>query len=134
MHTHILRLLIHLCISAHMDPLLVQSVIQVESGWNASLVGEANEQGLMQLLPSSFPEYSIEQLQDVNTNLRLGINYLAKMRKECPHQVDIQWVTCYNRGVSGYVKDPKRDRYYNKVLTIYKQLLREHARFKDSTL
>ena len=125
MNTVIFRVLIHYCAIFHVDPLLVRSVITVESGWNADLIGQANEQGLMQLLPTSFPKYSKQELKDVNINLREGISYLSKMKKECKYKLDNTWVVCYNRGSGADHINPYTDTYYKNVMLTLKKLRKE---------
>jgi soluble lytic murein transglycosylase-like protein len=105
------------------DPNLVKAVIQVESRGSPSLVGEAGEVGLMQLLPSSFPSM-VGKLGDTKTNLRIGIRYLSKMKSDCVHQEDYAWIVCYNAGLTGgrKIKSPKSFPYYIRVMREYERL------------
>ncbi|MDO5017829.1 MAG: lytic transglycosylase domain-containing protein [Lagierella massiliensis] len=69
----------------NVDPLLVLSVIKVESNFNPSATSHMNAVGLMQLIPKTSQwisekmgiEYSDEILQDPQTNIQLGTYYLS---------------------------------------------------------
>jgi hypothetical protein len=103
------------------DPKLVSAVIQTESAYNVKAVGPRGEIGLMQLLPSSFPNYTREQLFDPKTNLKLGIGYLAEIKSACPLRE--HWVICFNTGVAGAknVKNPSEHKYYKKINSLLKK-------------
>lgn len=107
-----------------MDPALISAVIKTESNFNSDLVGMHGERGLMQLLPSSFPNTSINKLKDIRTNVKLGVEYLAKMKKSCVHKVNKTWVVCYNVGVGGArkIKHPTKFPYYIKVMREYARM------------
>lgn len=106
------------------DPNIVKAVVQIESRGSPSLVGEAGEVGLMQLLPSSFPNHKRRQLKDTRTNIALGVQYLAEVKKKCSHQADLTWIVCYNAGVRGgrRIKSPKQFRYYVDFMREYERL------------
>lgn len=67
------------------DPLLVMSVIKVESNFNTEARSHMNAIGLMQLIPKTSQwicekmgiEYSEDMLSDPETNIKLGTYYLA---------------------------------------------------------
>jgi soluble lytic murein transglycosylase-like protein len=122
-----LRLLIHLCGVHHIDPFLAESIIQVESGWDSSVIGLANERGLFQLNPTSFPGINISDLNEPTLNITLGVKYLANMKHNCIHKDNFGYIVCYNRGLLGgsKIKDYKSDLYYNNVMKEYNTLLRE---------
>jgi soluble lytic murein transglycosylase-like protein len=121
----LLRVLIHLCSINHIDPFLAEAIIKVESQWDSHLVGLANERGLFQLNPTSFPTYSLVDLKDSRLNIKLGVEYLVKMKRECVHQDNNSFILCYNRGVAGAqkVKNYKTDSYYKKVMIEYDKLV-----------
>jgi soluble lytic murein transglycosylase len=72
----------------NLDPYLVASLIRQESEFNPSVVSYANAWGLMQMLPSvgkamakeeGMGHFQTFQLQDPETNIRLGTRYLRHM-------------------------------------------------------
>jgi len=118
----ILRLIIQFAMMYHVDPYIVESVIQVESSWNTKASGMYGEVGLMQLYPKYFNQ-PVAYLKKDENNIRLGVQHLAKMKKECPHKTDNTWIICYNLGVVGAakIKYPKKFPYYKKVMFFYKK-------------
>lgn len=58
------------------DPLLVHSVIQVESGYNKYAVSSAGAQGLMQLIPSTARRLGVKNVFDPRENIEAGVKYL----------------------------------------------------------
>ena len=98
-----------------LDPNLVSAVVQHESAYNAKAVGTHGEIGLMQLKPDSFPKYTRKQLFDPETNIRVGTEYLAKMRDECVHRN--YWLVCYNTAPEGAkkIKHPEKFKYYRII-------------------
>jgi len=71
--------------AAHLDPLLVLAVIEVESRWEAAAVSSRGALGLMQLRRPAFegeasrsPLGSLDRHHPV-ANVRAGVRYLARM-------------------------------------------------------
>lgn len=58
---------------------LVQAIIQQESRGNPNAVSPVGALGLMQLMPSSFPQYSRQQLLDPKTNVQIGTDYIKQL-------------------------------------------------------
>ncbi|MHC5036883.1 MAG: lytic transglycosylase domain-containing protein [Planctomycetota bacterium] len=87
------------------DPALVQAVIECESGGRASAVSRAGAVGLMQVMPGTaaavaaemgLPAPSLPDLHDPEINIRLGVYYLAKMRRR--FKDDQLALAAYNAG------------------------------------
>ncbi len=113
----IIKLITAASLQYGVDPSVAISVATVESELNPSAVGELNEVGLFQLLPESFPAYSIKQLKDPRLNIKLGVKYLAKAQRYCFHKEGITWLVCYNYGFENAkrVKHPTLFPYVKKV-------------------
>lgn len=64
---------------------LLFALIQVESGFKTNLVAKnqngSADYGIMQCNSRTFPKYTPEELLDLRTNLKLGSEYLVKMKK-----------------------------------------------------
>lgn len=120
----IVSLIIHYSAIFGVAPNVSLAVAQVESGLNPNAVGTIGEVGLFQLKPQDFPGYKKTQLFEVETNIILGIKYLAWNKKYCNHKEDIFFTICYNKGIFGgsKIKYPDKDKYYLKVLNVYKNL------------
>ncbi|HEB70995.1 MAG TPA: hypothetical protein ENI77_00055 [Nitrospirae bacterium] len=73
------------------DPFLLMAVIDIESNFRRCVVSDKGAVGLMQIRPfvarglarelDIHPDIAANELQDMETNLRIGSYYLAKMKK-----------------------------------------------------
>jgi soluble lytic murein transglycosylase-like protein len=117
----ILALVFSFSASYGIDHNIALAVIQHESGFNERAVGGHGEIGLMQLLPSSFPGYTRDELFKPEINIMLGIKYLAEVKQACKHKEDKTYLVCYNLGVTkgSNVKYPKLFPYYKNVYPRY---------------
>jgi soluble lytic murein transglycosylase len=88
------------------DPLWVMAIIKVESGFFSQARSHKGAVGLMQLLPSTAqelgPEIGLsnikeEDLKNPDTNLHLGVYYLAKIQQMFPGD-EIAVLAAYNAG------------------------------------
>lgn len=119
----ILALIAALSLQYNLDPNLVASIVEVESGFNPNAVGSVGELGLFQLRP----EYFGADVADPIKNIRVGIKHLNVISKSCPHVKEFTWVICHNLGKkgAGRIKDPKSQTYYKKVMKNYAARLRK---------
>ena len=86
--------------NAGVPPALALSVMQQESGGNASAVSSAGAVGLFQLMPSSFPGQNI---QDPTTNIDLGVGYLAQLLNQYNGDISLA-LAAYNAGPGNVAK------------------------------
>ncbi len=93
-----------------LDPLLVASVINVESGFNPKAKSQMDARGLMQILPDTGKwiaermsiEYEEENLFDPEYNIRLGTHYLDYL---IDHFGDLDLaIAAYNGGIGNVQK------------------------------
>jgi soluble lytic murein transglycosylase len=91
-----------------LDPYLVASLIRQESEFNPTAISHANAYGLMQLLPEvgkqtakqiKLKNYSLADLLDPNSNLKLGTKYFKSMIDEYGGQVEYA-LAAYNAGTN----------------------------------
>ena len=83
-HTHpafTLHLLEHSAKNG-VDPRLVASVINQESGWNAKAVSPVGARGLMQIMPFNFGWLGLTKPHDPYQNSAAGIRYLGGLVKQ----------------------------------------------------
>lgn len=105
------------------DPALTLAVIEQESSFRSGAIGPHGEIGLMQLHPEYFNKYDDKkELFDINTNIRLGVNHLAGIKKRQKSKFPGKlWVICYNLGETGCrkLKNPAMYPYYQKIKVKY---------------
>ena len=65
-----------------MDPLLVDSVIQVESNYNPHAVSSKGAEGLMQLMPSTARMLGVTNAFDPQQNIEAGVRYLKQLKDQ----------------------------------------------------
>jgi soluble lytic murein transglycosylase-like protein len=81
----------------NMDPLLVNSVIQVESGYNPKALSPKGAQGLMQLIPSTARRFGVRNVYDVRENVEGGVRYLKYLNSLFPNDLRLT-LAAYNAG------------------------------------
>jgi soluble lytic murein transglycosylase-like protein len=79
------------------DPLLVHSVIQVESGYNPNAVSHKGAQGLMQLMPATARRFGVTNSFDAVQNLEGGVRYLKYLDSLFPSDLRLT-LAAYNAG------------------------------------
>jgi soluble lytic murein transglycosylase len=91
-----------------LDPYLVASLIRQESEFNPTAISHANAYGLMQLLPEvgkatakqiKMHGYSLADLLEPNSNLKLGTKYFKSMIDQYGGQVEYA-LAAYNAGTN----------------------------------
>ena len=90
------------------DPLLVHSVIQVESSYNPYAVSIKGAQGLMQLMPATARRFGVRNSFDVKENIEGGVRYLKYLDSLFPNDRNLT-IAAYNAGEGAVWK------YGNKV-------------------
>jgi soluble lytic murein transglycosylase-like protein len=73
------KLIDDLAVSYGLDPLLVHSVVKVESGYNPYAVSPKGAQGLMQLIPSTQRRFGVSNGFNVRENVEGGVRYLKHL-------------------------------------------------------
>ncbi len=84
------------------SPLLVDSVIQVESNYNPFAVSPKGAQGLMQLMPATAQRFGVTNSFDPRQNIEAGVRYLKFLQDT--FQDDRLAIAAYNAGEKAVVK------------------------------
>ena len=84
------------------NPLLVDSVIQVESNYNPIAVSPKGAQGLMQLMPGTAQRFGVTDSFDPKQNIEAGVRYLKFL--EDTFQDDRLAIAAYNAGEKAVAK------------------------------
>ena len=114
-----------------LDPLLVHSVIAVESAYNPYAVSPKGAQGLMQLMPGTARRFGVSNTFDPGENIEGGVRYLKYLTELFPHDPRLA-VAAYNAGEGAvwkynYQIPPYREteQYVYKVAKKYGQARRQ---------
>lgn len=101
------------------DPLLVHSVIQVESDYNPDAISPKGAEGLMQLMPSTAKRLGVSDSFDPGQNIEAGVKYLKYLQSV--YKDDRLALAAYNAGPAAVEKFknippyPETQQYVNKV-------------------
>jgi hypothetical protein len=79
------------------DPLLVHSVIQAESGYNPHAVSPKGAQGIMQLMPDTARRFGVSNSFDAKENIEGGVRYLKYLQTLFPDDLRLA-IAAYNAG------------------------------------
>lgn len=116
------------------DPMLILSVITVESSFDKDAVSSRGAIGLMQLMPSTAKHLCSEmglsdsrcKVGDVRTNILIGTYYLSKLSSKYNNNMK-HYLAAYNCGPSeidrmlnGNSKVPTT--FYSRIMKIYQKL------------
>jgi hypothetical protein len=83
--------------SRNLDPLLIKSVIWVESCFDQYAVSRVGAHGLMQLMPGTAAELGVSDRFDPAQNIRGGVTYLAQMLERFDRNLNLA-LAAYNAG------------------------------------
>lgn len=81
----------------NLDPVLVKSVIWVESCFDPQAISRVGAHGLMQLMPATAAELGVTDRFDPAQNIRGGVTYLARMLERFEQNLDLA-LAAYNAG------------------------------------
>ena len=95
----------------HLDPDLVNSVIQAESGFNSRAVSSKGAQGLMQLMPQTASQLGVKDRLDPGANVDGGTRYLRALLEQNNFDL-IKALAAYDAG-------PQRVQQYHGVPPYY---------------
>ncbi len=113
------------------DPALVRSIVEAESGFDPRAISPAGARGLMQLMPETARSLGVVDAYDPSENVRGGTRYLRGLLDRFG---DVRLaVAAYNAGPSaverfgGVPPFPETQRYVRRVLARYRQLSKDGA-------
>ncbi len=107
-----------------LDPVLVRAVVQVESGYNPAAVSDKGAMGLMQLMPETARDLSVQRPFEPEENVRGGTTYLRELLDRFG-RVDLA-LAAYNAGPSavtqygGIPPYPETVTYVRRVLSLWR--------------
>jgi hypothetical protein len=87
----------HAALKNGVDPVLVKSVMLVESNFNPRAVSRRGARGLMQLMPETAHRFGVSDRFDARENIRGGVEYLAVLLRLFSGDVALA-LAAYNAG------------------------------------
>lgn len=100
------------------DPLLVQSVMQVESNFNPYAVSPKGAMGLMQLMPATARQLGVTNAFDVRQNIEGGVKFLRYLKSKFSD--DRLVLAAYNAGEAAVKKHGWIPPYPETIQYVYK--------------
>ncbi len=113
------------------DPLLIRSVIEVESNYDPFAISPRGAEGLMQLVPSTARQYGVKNSFDPQQNIEAGVRHLKYLQTVFREERLV--LAAYNAGeaaVAKYHNVPPypETRQYVKLVGVKYAKLKEKAR------
>ncbi|MBI1898168.1 MAG: lytic transglycosylase domain-containing protein [Acidobacteria bacterium] len=122
-----------------LDPLLVHSVIQVESNYNPYAISHKGAEGLMQLIPGTARRFGVRNSFDIRQNIEGGVRYLKYLSGLFPNDLRLA-LAAYNAGEAAVTKYgnsippyPETEQYVYKVGKRYGSLTRASGPARTTT-
>ena len=107
--------------SVGVDPVLVKSVMLVESDFNPRAVSRKGARGLMQLMPDTARRFGVSDRHDAGQSIRAGVRYLATLLGQFKGDVALA-LAGYNAGEGAVARHagvppyPETHEYIRRVL------------------
>ncbi|MGC8916578.1 MAG: lytic transglycosylase domain-containing protein [Thermoanaerobaculum sp.] len=107
-----------------LDPNLVDLVIRLESGYNPRAVSPKGAKGVMQLMPQTAALYGVNNIFDVEENVRGGVRYLRDLLERFGFDL-AKALAAYNAGPAAVEKHggvppyQETQRYVASILSAY---------------
>jgi soluble lytic murein transglycosylase-like protein len=112
------------------DPLLVESLVQQESGFNARAQSKVGAQGLMQLMPATAQALGVKNSLDPAQNLDGGIRYLKEQLERYKGNIPLA-LAAYNAGPGAVDKHGGQVPPYRETQDYVQRILKNYLKAKQ---
>jgi hypothetical protein len=118
------KLVVQAASAKQVDPKLVHSIIQVESGYDPNAVSRKGAMGLMQLIPGTARRFGVENPFDPMQNVQGGVSYLKYLLDMFKGDVTLS-LAAYNAGENSVLRSGgvpafrETQDYVRKVHSLY---------------
>jgi soluble lytic murein transglycosylase-like protein len=108
----------------HLDPLLLQAIISVESGFDPDSLSQAGACGLTQLMPATGKLFGIHHIYDPKENIEVGAHHFRNLLERYSQNLALS-LAAYNAGEEpvtryhGIPPYPETEGYVRQVLVEY---------------
>lgn len=117
-HTEVNQIVEQASAEHGVDPLLVRSVMQVESNFNPNAVSPKGAMGLMQLMPATARQMGVTNAFDVRQNIEGGVRFLRYLKTKFSD--DRLVLAAYNAGEAAVKKHGWIPPYPETIEYVYK--------------
>jgi hypothetical protein len=117
--------------AAGVDPVLVKSVMLVESNFNPRAVSRKGARGLMQLMPDTARRFGVSDSHDAAQSIRAGVRYLAALLEQFKGDVALA-LAGYNAGEGAVTRHSGVPPYRETHEYIRRVLVARHGEFGSS--
>jgi len=110
----------------HLDPLLLEAIITVESGFDPDSLSQAGACGLTQLMPATAMLFGIRSIYDPKENIDVGAHHFRNMLERFSHNLPLS-LAAYNAGEEpvlryhGIPPYPETQGYVRQVLVEFRR-------------
>jgi soluble lytic murein transglycosylase-like protein len=120
----------------HLDPLLLQAIISVESGFDPDSLSQAGACGLTQLMPATGKLFGIHNIYDPKENIEVGAHHFRNLLERYSQNLPLS-LAAYNAGeepVTRYHGIPPYPETQGYVLQVLVEFTRRSERAAQQTL
>ena len=112
-------------LSNGLDPVLLQALIRVESGFNPAAVSPKGAMGLMQLMPATAKRYGVDDAFDPLQNIRGGSKYLKDLWQMFDQDIELV-LAAYNAGENAVIRHGRRIPPYRETINYVPKVMRHY--------
>jgi soluble lytic murein transglycosylase-like protein len=111
--------------SQGLDPVLLEALIRVESGFNPAAVSSKGAMGLMQLMPATAKRYGVADAFDPLQNIRGGTKYLKDLLQMFDQDIELV-LAAYNAGEGAVIRHGRRIPPYQETINYVPKVMRHY--------